>query len=457
MVSYVLLRENAETAKKKYEKKYKCPYCDGRYTRPKLPTHIDRTHADLIPEGYSALRVAFNAINHKEHGTCIICKRESPWNESKGRYDRLCGREECKQAYARMAHKRVKDVYGTDSILNDPRYKEEMEKKMLAARKISGEYKFSDGGKIGYTGSYEKKLLEFMDKIMHIESSDILGPGPIIYYEFEGKTLMYISDFLYEPYNLIIEVKDGGSNPNNRPMEEYRAKQLAKEDAVRKDGKYNYLRLTNNDFGQLMEVMAVLKYTLDEDPDQRVIKVNESTVDESMTGVIGAAIAPWPVPHEANKDNFYMVQHLKNNTFAYGITKDPTQNEIISIDAEKGYIAQKMNKKDIPGSYITFKMLDQDKAEETYREALSLLKSKRPVDDTDYFYRTYTESNLLTDDQILFDRRFAPVQNFDERSLEECTLLERYLTDPNYYASVEMMKKTESLMEEIRRDTYDRA
>jgi hypothetical protein len=40
--------------------------------------------------------------------------------------------------------------------------------KMLANRKISGEYKFQDGGKRTYTGSYEKKCLEFMDKVLGI-------------------------------------------------------------------------------------------------------------------------------------------------------------------------------------------------------------------------------------------------------------------------------------------------
>lgn len=439
MASYILI-EATTPEKKKYEKKYKCCYCEERLTRPQLPSHIQKKHEDMIPEGHTALRVAFNIVNKKTEGHCIICEQVTAWNEQKGRYERLCGRESCKKTYAAMAHKRVKDVYGTDSVLRDPRYKEEMLKKMLASRKISGTYKFSDGGTLGYTGTYERKVLEFMDKIMRIESTDILSPGPVIHYQYNGEEHLYISDFLYVPYNLIIEVKDGGDNPNNRPMEEYRQKQLAKENAVRSDGIYNYLRLTNNEFSQLMEVMAVLKYTLAEDPEQRIVKVNEN-----MQGVIGAAIVP---SIKKGSDNVYMVQNLQNNVFAYGITKDPTQNEIIGVDAEKGYVVSKMNKKDIPGSYVTFKMRNRKKAEEVYEEAVKLAKMGAKVDDTEYFYRKYTGMNILSDDQIIFDEAFIPIENFDDELKRESKLLESYIMngDDSYMVLEQQIDKLEGLM-----------
>ena len=56
-----------------------------------------------------------------------------------------------------------------------------------------------------------------------------MAPGPILEYDHEGKTHLYITDFYYQPYNLIIEVKDGGDNPNKRNMPEYRQKQIEKE------------------------------------------------------------------------------------------------------------------------------------------------------------------------------------------------------------------------------------
>ena len=65
--------------------KVKCPYCDFRNTKPKVVNHIDKVHEDMILEGYTAARLVFNMINKKDHGTCTICGKESPWNEEKGR------------------------------------------------------------------------------------------------------------------------------------------------------------------------------------------------------------------------------------------------------------------------------------------------------------------------------------------------------------------------------------
>ena len=748
---YVLMEE---ASSKKRARKYKCPYCDNRYIRSDLVSHVQRMHEDMIPEGYTALRVVFNYINHKECGKCMICEQPTAWNEKKGRYESLCGREECKEAYKKMVRERNQKRYGVDDPTKDPRYAEEIQKKALANRGISGKYKFQDGGIVEYMGSYEKKLLEFMDKIMYINSTDILAPAPIVYYQYQGKEHMYIPDFLYIPYNLIIEVKDGKENEAKNINQDSRDRTVAKEQAIREQNKFNYIRLTNNNFSQLMEVFALLKYTLEEYPEQHVVRVNESavledtmnkftlleqaskldpnynkkgklslssfkkikatnsnldnykdkfpksvykymksycnesdpdystlsyfwiddkndnayvgncsvskytdgdsvihsieinkqyrgyglskqildictkeldgfmlavekkneiayktylsygfivylendryyymvlkskkelvqkyiknesaiveavnssinsnhiqhgnlklsefkkititediikkykpiakylshfrtgkdysgyiwldngnvvaacmvhiseneiqaveiskdyqgyglsyqildicvkqlngfkltvnkknevaisvykkygfviykttdtmyfmclkskinSVSESGANAIAAALAPWPVPYEANKNNYYMVQHLQNNVYNYSITKDPTQSEVIGIDPEKGYVVQKMKKSDIPGSYITFKMKDWEKADEVYKEAVEKLKLGQCVDDTEYFYRRYTGRNILTDDQIVYDESFTLIPNFDQEISDYCTALENYLT-----------------------------
>lgn len=402
-------------AKSSYEKKYKCPYCNERHSRQTLAHHIERHHASMIPEGYTPLRVAFNAINNKTQGYCIICRQPTAWNETKGRYERLCGREECKQAYLKMYKSRVRAVYGTDKLSSDPRYKEMIEKKALAGRKISGYYTFKDGGKKSYVGSYEKNFLEFMDKVMNIESIDLESPGPSIIYQFNGKSHLYISDFLYVPYNLIIEIKDRGDYPRG----ESRDKDIAKRKAVIENSTYNYLCVKDNDFSKLMQAFAVMKYKLSENDNDRLIM-------ENMSGVIGSAIAPWPIPYEANPDNYYMIQHLQNNVFNYSITKDPTQSEVIGIDAEKGYTVHSMNKKDIPGSYIVFKLKDRDKAHDVYREALSLLGAK--VNSTEYFYQKYTGRRILTEDQILYDDKFERILTFEQEIDNLNESLYEYLT-----------------------------
>lgn len=253
---------------------YKCPYCDKRFNKEDLVIHVGNKHDDMIPEGYSAFRVVFDYINKKPagyNGKCIICGKPSGWDENKGKYNRICSNPECKKKYVQQFEERMLKSKGVKRISSTA----EGQTKMLANRKISGEYKFQDGGIKTYTGTYERKALEFMDKVMNIKSEDVSTPGPIMEYMFEGKKHIYISDIYYAPYNLIIEVKDGGNNPNNRNMPEYRAKQIAKEKYIIKNTDFNYLRLTNNDFSQLLAVFMELKMEMSNDTPERVIRINE--------------------------------------------------------------------------------------------------------------------------------------------------------------------------------------
>ena len=274
---------------KKYKKRYKCPYCEERLDREKMPNHIQKKHEEMIPQGYTASRVAFNAINKKSVGHCIICGKDTDWNEDKCRYERICNDPKCKREYIRITEERLKKARGVTKkeMLSNP----EFQNKMLKGRSISGTYKFSDGGKLEYVGSYEKNFLEFMDKFLKVKSSDIQAPGPTIEYYFEGKKHFWITDYYYIPYNLVLDVKDGGKNPNNREMASYRAKQIAKEKAITQSGMYNYIRLTDNQFDQLIEIMLDLKESLMElegPYNQKmaqikpVIKINEEAILEAI-------------------------------------------------------------------------------------------------------------------------------------------------------------------------------
>ena len=261
----------------KYVKKYKCPYCEKRLERGELIDHIDKQHSDMIPENYSSTRVVFNLINKKTQGRCVICGKETDWNEDKARYERICNRPQCKKAYIDQTADRLYKKHGKtkQDFLNDPKFQE----KMLQNRSISGKYKFRDGGILPYVGSYEKNFLQFMDQFFHVKSSDLIAPGPVIDYKFNGKTHQWITDFYYEPYNLVFDIKDGGSNPNTREMNEYRAKQIAKEKAIKDMKQYNYIRLTDNQFDQMIELMLELKENLIDTPVNTtrkvIIRVNE--------------------------------------------------------------------------------------------------------------------------------------------------------------------------------------
>ena len=263
-------------------RKISCPFCTRKEEKERLIRHIERNHKELIPEGYDAERLLFDKT-HPDSGKCIVCGNPAQWNPKTGKYTRLCSNPRCKEALREKFKKNMLKVYGKVSLLDDP----EQQQKMLANRSISGKYKYSDGTIFTYTGSYELEAIKFMDEVLHCKSEDILMPGPVIEYKDKnGVTRQWITDIYYVPYNLIIEVKDGGDNPNNRQMTEYRDKQISKEAALIKLGQYNYLRLTNNNFVQLMETLALLKDQEINPSDgsdlNKIIRINESVLSESV-------------------------------------------------------------------------------------------------------------------------------------------------------------------------------
>lgn len=296
-------------------KYFKCPFCDKRLTREDMVRHIEKYHEDELPEGFTALRATFHAVNRKDFSyvrPCRMCKSPTKWDESKGRYDQLCGSKACYDAQVEKMRKDMGEKLG----INRQTATAEGLQKMLANRRISGKYKFQDGIEFAYTGSYERKTLEFFDEILNIKGSDLMIPGPPLQYILDGKKHIYIPDIYYIPYNLMIEVKDGGNRPNTNPqLIETRRRQVAKEEYIVKETNYNYIRLTNNDFSQIISVFADLKMSTMEEPDikkaRRVVHVNEDVrLSESMVSTIHAAI-----PQVGNND-VVVVNYYQNNVFA---------------------------------------------------------------------------------------------------------------------------------------------
>ena len=409
----------------KNPKKYKCPYCDFKATRSELVEHVSKKHEELIPEGYDAARAVYDFINGKNYGTCMICKSKVyTWNNKINRYNNLCDNPKCKAEVRRIALERHIRVYNKPTLLGDP----EQQEKMLANRRISGTYTFTDGGKITYTGTYEKNALEFIDKVLEIPSKDIQAPGPVLEYEYNGEIHKWITDIYYIPANLLIEVKDGGSNPNNRSMPIYREKQIAKEKMITDLGTYNYLRLTNNDFSQLLAILANMKNeALNNENPKAIIDVNESAA------IMGA------LPRTDQAPEAYIVPYMMNNVFAggpvqssrqvgiaYGDSTDEDNVYTVDSDDKDGYKVKKIDKSEFEENYnhsykLYFVSEDKSDMNEKIKAVHEIINNKKP-NGIMAFAEALLGRDILSYEEILLSDSF---RYYDPKREERiCRLIE---------------------------------
>lgn len=397
------------------EKKYKCPFCDTRDTKANLVTHVLDDHEDMIPHGYTAARTVYNYINKTDGGHCIYCKGETEWCEDRWKYKRICTKAVCKKKASEQADINMKKKYGktAQEMLNDPNH----QNKMLAGRSISGEYNFK-GQKKSYVGTYELKLLEFYDKVLNVGPEEIQTPGPVIEYEFNGKKHQWITDLYYVTANLVHDAKDGGDNPNTRDMKEYRAKQTAKEDAIIKQNKYNYIRLTNNEFEQLLEILAELKQQMmDDDIDEKMIyKINEYMCIGSINPVIGSGAC--------------IVNYGVNGQYAgQAFTKDKFMSSIYMIDPTTSKV-EKRTAKDIMDNY-DFELYahnDNKDSKNIITQIESAIDEGKEVNH-DFFYELLTGNRLLDESQLYNDIRFTKVLDAYSYMNEVCESIKETIRD----------------------------
>ena len=144
------------------------------------------------------------------------------------------------------------EKYGKVHLLDDP----EQQKKMLANRKISGAYVWSDGSsKIQYVSTYELDFLRHLDVDLKWPSSDIMMPSPHTYsYEYEGKSHYYIPDAFIPSLNLECEIK------SKIRME--RQNQVSREKEIKKDelmkscsNVINYIIIFDKDYTEFNKII----------------------------------------------------------------------------------------------------------------------------------------------------------------------------------------------------------
>ena len=381
------------------KKSYLCPYCNKRFHRDAMIGHIDRMHEEQLPKGFTPLQMTFHIANNRPvdyRRKCRVCGKPTEWDENKGRYNFLCSNPRCKDLWVKNMKNNMGDKFGAYRPTATP----EGLKKMLASRKISGKYKWSDGVIFDYTGSYELATLKFFDKVLNVKSEDIECPGPVINYNFKGKNHLYITDLYYRPYNLVIEVKDGGDNPRGGAnIALTREKQMAKEQHIIKNTDFNYLRLTDKDFSQVLSVFADLKLHLVENDKSRTIHVNENSAIAGITPMVGF-----------KSGDAVIVNYLKHNTFVdekdYAICDSPKFDTVFARN-ENGVLEQFdatffENCDYTPYIIRNGKYICEDALSEN-------LNKKIPEK---FLYEVMFGHPCLTDDQIMFESSAEEYKDF---------------------------------------------
>ena len=242
---------------------YRCQHCNynvmvdknkkGVYSaKHKMGEHYETKHKDMIPNNMTGYQWFYYLLTKKDHGSCVICHNNTDFNEITMKYSRFCNNPQCKQKYKEERDKRMIEKYGKVHLLDDP----EQQKKMLANRKISGAYVWSDGSsKIQYVSTYELDFLRHLDVDLKWPSSDIMMPSPHTYsYEYEGKSHYYIPDAFIPSLNLECEIK------SKIRME--RQNQVSREKEIKKDelmkscsNVINYIIIFDKDYTEFNKII----------------------------------------------------------------------------------------------------------------------------------------------------------------------------------------------------------
>lgn len=265
-------------------KRITCKFC-GEYMKSYdlYVSHIESSHSEFIPQDMTAWRFVYYLKTGKTHGSCIICKNDTEWNEKTHKYHRFCNNPKCKEKYVETFRNRMIGKYGKVNLLNDP----EQQKKMLANRKISGVYIWRDHvHETPYTGTYELSFLKFLDEIMEFDPDDVIGPSPhTYYYIYEGQKHFYIPDFFIPSLNLEIEIKEGTNNhPKIQAVD--KVKERLKDEVMKSNSNsFNYIKIIEKNNFRFIEFLDEAKKRF-LNGDKRPIVMCESVEDNLFDDLI---------------------------------------------------------------------------------------------------------------------------------------------------------------------------
>lgn len=338
------------TSMKVKKKKRKCPICDRVFIdKAHLVDHIGRVHAEQIPEGWSAGRYECYLRTGKTEGKCIYCNKPTEFNETTGKYHRLCTNPECRKKCSDNADKNMIGKYGKTHLLNDP----DMQRKMVYSKKNSGTYVFKDNDsnrkyEVMYDSSYGLDFLTMLDIFLNMSGRDIIGPSPhTYYYEYDGETHFYIPDFYIVSLGLEIEIKDGGDNPNKHPKIQAidkKKEELKDQVMLSNSNQVRYLKIVNKNYSEFFALLSKLK---EEDvvyvPKWDYVDPNNIKVQPTSEGYYDV-IDSLPIDNALNEPSMELPNLLKQTAYihdpgvSYDELIDSLSKEVKSIRRPDEYI-----------------------------------------------------------------------------------------------------------------------
>lgn len=362
-------------------KPVKCLICNKKFpTTSSLYSHMENKHKEELPNNFSPSQYHFYLKTGKEHGSCVVCGDNTDWNESTNKYHRFCNNKICKEKYIAEFKKRMVSKYGKVSLLDDP----EHQRKMLANRKISGTYVWTDGSKKTYTGNYELDFLKFLDAFMDFDSNDVITPSPHTYnYIYEGERKFYIPDIYIPSLNLEIEIK-ASDNMHHKIQAVDKVKEKLKDDVMYSIKNINYVKVMDKKYDSFIQYLIDLKnrdntgkgYTyksnnnIKESWDMEEVSLNEVLdLSESFqenflhdfNRLIGEEITPlnenvvYDPDFHKKTEPLYIVL-LSNNTLRGGIIKKVTDSlythATLSLDASLNKLYEFNTGVDNGGFYV---------------------------------------------------------------------------------------------------------
>ena len=399
----------------------KCPICGkNKSSKKDLLQHVEMTHKNEIPSDMSCAQYVYYLNHGRKYGICRICGNPTPWNEKAGKPKQICGSEECKRKVSKEFEQNLKAKYNKtrQDLMNDPDHQEEM----LANRKISGVYKWSDNKHLfTYTGSYEKFALEWLDKVMDIDPDTVQTPGPKIQYMFEGKPHYWITDMYLSDFNLVIEVKDGNGTgeKNNHPgFAHNRDLEKAKDDYMKTQNQYNYIKLTNKNMMQLIKILSKIRlnniFDIENDKkNEPIIDINENIeFDTNLIPLesLNESIMLEKITGQLKDLHLRIVELTKDilrkwyNVKEINVSKKEKQSllNIIKLSEKLINYISEILQKGIPVSYET-----------TYEEFLNEIKNFKKYRKNDDEKNEKIKINILQNHLSLIQKKFKESSRID--------------------------------------------